>query len=70
MANRTIKYKFTKGQIVHLDSILDISAFVLVDGFSKPYRNKYLTYWDADTSDEHIILKDFSVEVIVRGGKK
>lgn len=62
--------KFKKGQIVHLDEIIEISAFVQVRGFSEPYRNKYLKQWDADTSDEYKIVKDFVVEIIVRDGNK
>jgi hypothetical protein len=64
------KYSFSKGEIVHLDSIYNILAFVLVEGLTKPHRSKGLTQWDADTSEHHKVLKDFTVEVIVKGGKK
>lgn len=63
-------WKFKKGQIVHLDHLLEIGAFVIAEGRSRPYRSKHLTYWNADTSDEHKILKDFVVEISVRGGNK
>lgn len=65
-------WKFKKGQIVHLDHLLEISAFVCVEGRSKPYRNKAISErnWDEDMTDEHKILKDFVVEICVRGGKK
>jgi len=60
-----IVYKFKKGQVIHLDSIIDISAFVLKEGYSEPYKNEHLEKWDASTSDEHIIIKNFSVTIII-----
>ena len=65
-------YKFKKGEIIHLDSFLEVTAFVQVEGRTKPHQNKYIAdrNYFPEMSDEHKVLKDFVVEVVVRGGKK
>lgn len=71
MAITERKWVFKKGEVVHLDDFYDIQAFVMKPGFSKPHRSNFVDEdrYDPDFTDEHKILKDFTVTVIIKGGK-
>jgi hypothetical protein len=58
-------YKFKKGQLIHLDDVYDIQAFVLP--YCTPYRNPDLYKWNPDTSDDYKVNADFTVTIIVGG---
>ena len=65
------KFAFKKGQIIHLDNFMEVAAYVQVEGRTKPYQSPHITVkWDKDLTDEHKVLKDFTVEVVVRSGIK
>lgn len=65
------KWKFKKGTIIHLDNFMEITAFVQVDGRTKPHQNKHIAdrNYNPDMTDEHEVLKDFTVMIIVEENK-
>lgn len=58
-----MKYNFQKGQIVHLDEIYNILAFL--EDYKEPFNHLDIVDWEPEMSDTHIITKSVRIEVII-----
>ncbi len=59
-------FKFKKGEIKHLDDFFNIQAWVMIEGFSEPYNRGNLIDWTPEMTDEHKILKNFTITVEIK----
>lgn len=64
MSKSKVIHKFKKGDVIHLDTIYNIMAFV--DPYMEPYRNKYISKdnWNPEMTDEYKFTQSVTIEII------